>query len=143
MLTCFGVANSSMNPDPEPVHDGPIQVYIMSGQPACVEGPVLMAPPPHPHPLAWLCICSCLRSRARIEPLNPEPSVRTLISRFSTPRPVQHGGVRLRGRSKCPLGVPKFAPLLRLLGAVRAAWHSPGQCLVSYPLALTDTALIL
>ena len=35
MLTCFGVANSSMNPDPEPVHDGPIQVYIMSGQPAC------------------------------------------------------------------------------------------------------------
>ena len=35
MLTCFGVANSSMNPDPEPVHDGPIQVYIMSGQPTC------------------------------------------------------------------------------------------------------------
>ena len=35
MLTCFGVADSSMNPDPEPVHDGPIQVYIMAGQPAC------------------------------------------------------------------------------------------------------------
>ena len=32
LLTCFDVANSSMNPDPEPVHDGPIQVYIMSGQ---------------------------------------------------------------------------------------------------------------
>ena len=35
MLACFGVANSSMNPDPDPVHDGPIQVFIMSGQPAC------------------------------------------------------------------------------------------------------------
>ena len=31
MLTRFGVANSSMNPDPEPVHAGPIQVFIMAG----------------------------------------------------------------------------------------------------------------
>ena len=37
MLTCVGVADSSMNPDPEPVHAGPIQVFIMAGQPACVE----------------------------------------------------------------------------------------------------------
>ena len=35
MLTRFGVANSSMNLDQEPVHAGLIQVYIMAGQPAC------------------------------------------------------------------------------------------------------------
>ena len=43
MLTCFEVASSSMNPDPEPVHDGPIQVFIMCGQPAC-ESAVFMVP---------------------------------------------------------------------------------------------------
>ena len=32
-LTCLGVANST-----EPVHDGPVQVFIMAGQPACLRG---------------------------------------------------------------------------------------------------------
>ena len=32
-LTCIGVANST-----EPVHDGPIQVFIMAGQLACLRG---------------------------------------------------------------------------------------------------------
>ena len=52
MLTCVGVADSSMNPDPEPVHDGPIQVFIMAGQPACVEVPRLRGATSH-QPGSW------------------------------------------------------------------------------------------
>jgi len=50
-----------MNPDPEPVHAGPIQVYIMSGQPR-VESAIFVAPHVLPQPGS---ACSWLRPRAR------------------------------------------------------------------------------
>ena len=44
MLTCVGVANSSMNPDPEPVHAGPIQVFILAGPASMLKCYVCMVP---------------------------------------------------------------------------------------------------
>ena len=120
MLTCVGVANSSMNPDPEPVHAGPIQVFIMAGQPACVQVPYLSiwCPSHHskwvdslpPHTTAWLpggadSACCWLRLRECVLGRVGGHENKSLIPRLSTRRPVQHGGVRLGSMvKKCPIG---------------------------------------
>ena len=59
-----GVANSSMNPDPEPVNGGPIQVFIMAGQPACVEVPCLYGDTSHQPSFLGLTLTACSRLAA-------------------------------------------------------------------------------
>ena len=64
LLMLVGVANSSMNPDPEPVNGGPIQVFIMAGQPACVEVPCLYGDTSHQPSFLGLTLTACSRLAA-------------------------------------------------------------------------------
>ena len=104
MLTCLGLASSSvesMNPDPEPVHAGPIQVFIMAGLLACQ----MVGAASHQQGSACFWLRSVMRVRARVEPPAPHGpqcvcghKIPLHSARLWTPRPVQHGGIRPRRR---------------------------------------------